>query len=251
MDHFAVQAAERPGVPPADTERQLFAAFADIFPEQSILLVDTYDTWRGIAAAIAATGGKLTGVRLDSAVTPDAVRRARTLLDAAGARTAKILVSDGLDEWRVRELVAAGADGVGVGENITCSPDAPVGIGAVAKLVENGYGKLTMKWSLGTGKSTLPGKLQAYRFADRDVIALADEPPPKGGRALLEPIWEGRAPVRALPSVAESRAAVGPQIAALPGHLRDLGTDHNLPWQLQVSEGLADLVRRCVKEAIG
>src|SRR6185369_6962234 len=99
-----------------------------------------------------------------------------------GAKSARIIVSDGLDELRVAQL--SEADGFGVGENITCSPDAAVGIGAVAKLTVNGYGKRTMKLARGTGKATLPGRVQVYRFADHDLVALADEPAPTGGRPL-------------------------------------------------------------------
>ena len=120
------------------------------------MLVDTYATEDGIRHAVEATGGKLTGVRLDSNVTPATVARARQLLDELGAQQAQIIVSDGLDEYRVAQL--DGADGYGVGENITCSPDAAVGIGAVAKLTVNGYGKLTMKLARGTGKATLAGR---------------------------------------------------------------------------------------------
>src|SRR4029077_7632512 len=105
------------------------------------------------------------------------VKRARALLSELGAPNAKIFVSDGLDEYRAREL-SSSVVGFGVGENISCSPDAATGIGAVAKLVVNGYGKITMKLAKGSGKATLPGELQAYRFDDHDLIALADEAAP-------------------------------------------------------------------------
>ncbi len=250
MDHFAVQASERPGAAPADTERAFFTAFWRAFPQQATLLVDTYDTWRGVRAAVAATDGKLTGVRLDSEVTPESVRRMRGLLDQLGASGAKLFVSDGLDEHRVRALAEAGADGFGVGENITCSPDAATGVGAVGKLVENGYGKVTMKWSRGSGKATLPGWLQCYRLADRDVLALADEPAPPGGRPLLQPVWRGRRAVTPLPDPTAARAHVERQVASLPQHLRDLEVAQAHPWSIEVSDGLAELVRRCVAEAM-
>jgi nicotinate phosphoribosyltransferase len=124
MDHFAVQAAERLGVPVHETEVGFFRRFYELFPQASTLLIDTYDTWRGIEGAVRATLGRCLGVRLDSEVTPENVRRARELLNALGAKGVSIFVSDGLDEYRVRELCQAGADGFGVGENITCSPDA-------------------------------------------------------------------------------------------------------------------------------
>src|SRR5439155_22547532 len=106
------------------------------------------------------------------------------------------------------------ADGFGVGENITCSPDAATGVGAVGKLVLNGYGQPTMKISRGSGKATLPGPLQTWRFSDHDLIGFSDEAAPSGGRPLPERVWRGRAPAR-LPPLAVSRADVLPQIQAL------------------------------------
>ncbi|HEY8076698.1 MAG TPA: hypothetical protein VIF62_21380, partial [Labilithrix sp.] len=173
MDHFAIQAAEREDRSRVETEREFFAAYARTYAGlPTTMLVDTYDTERGIRHAVEAAGGKLGAIRIDSNVTPESIARARKLLADLGSPQTKIYVSDALDEYRVRELVDV-ADGFGVGENIVCSPDASVGIGAVAKLVVNGYGKITMKVAKGTGKATLPGELQVYRFSDHDVVALA------------------------------------------------------------------------------
>jgi nicotinate phosphoribosyltransferase len=249
MDHFAVQASEQPGAPVADTERAFFAAFGALYPESSVMLVDTYDTERGLRGAARAAGARLGGVRLDSSVTPASVRRAREILAEEGSPHAQIVVSDSLDEWKVQALAAAGADAFGVGENIACSPDAATGVGAVAKLVVNGYGKITMKLSRGSGKASLPGLVQVWRTADHDLVGLADEPGPPGGRALLSAVWSGNAPVGELPSLAESRAWVAAQVAALPRHLRDLRTDHGRPWPLVVSDRLLELVRRLEREA--
>jgi nicotinate phosphoribosyltransferase len=211
------------------------------------MLVDTYDTERGIRHAVEATGGKLAAIRIDSNVSLASIARARALLIELGAPHVKIYVSDGLDENAVHDLADV-ADGFGVGENITCSPDAACGIGAVAKLVVNGYGKITMKLSKGSGKATLPGEIQAYRFADHDLVALADEPAPSGGRPLLEPAWRGRAPVAELPRVEDTRAYVRAQIDALPDDAKTLAPS---PPQrvLVASDALATLVTRLAEEA--
>src|SRR5262249_39739892 len=177
------QASEQIGETWPTSERAAFRLFFEAFADHSIMLVDTYDTDLGVRHAVEATEGKLTGVRLDSNVTPETVARARRILDELGAPHAKIVVSDSLDEERVRAL--EGADAYGVGENISCSPDAAIGVGAVAKLTVNGYGKLTMKLSRGTGKATLPGELQVHRLGDHDLVALAGEAVPSGGRPLL------------------------------------------------------------------
>ena len=158
MDHFFVQATEQVGEKWPDSEREAFAQFYARVPGTTRSCSSTPTTPSdGIRHAVDATGGKLTGVGIDSNVTPETVARARAAprraRRAARARSSSV---DGLDELRVAQL--AGADGYGVGENITCSPDAAVGIGAVAKLTVNGYGKLTMKLARGTGKATLPGR---------------------------------------------------------------------------------------------
>lgn len=249
MDHFAIQAAETPGIPIEKTERDAFAGFHAAFPTASTLLVDTYDTLRGVKHGVFATNGQLQGVRLDSSVTPELVRAVRALLDSLDAPGAKIYVSDGLDEHRVAALRAAGADGFGVGENITCSPDAPVGIGCVGKVVVNGYGKITMKLARGSGKATLPGHLQVYRFADHDVVATAEEASP-GGTPMLQPVWRGRSavgPGAEAPVSARDRAQAA--IAALPAHLRGLDVDPERAWPLIVSDALAARIEGCVRAA--
>lgn len=247
MDHFFVQAAEIENVPPEETERAAFALFARAFPTAATLLVDTYDTERGIRQAVAATQGQLTGVRLDSNVTPETAARARQLLEELGAPHAQVFASDGLDEHRVRALAGI-ADGFGVGENICCSPDSATGVGAVAKVVVNGYGKITMKIARGSGKATLPGELQVYRFADHDVVALADEPPPSGGRPLLQPVWRDGAALEQ-PTLEASRAYVRRQIEALPKAVRALEPAESAGWRLIASDGLVARVERLCREA--
>jgi nicotinate phosphoribosyltransferase len=252
MDHFAVQAAEQLAVPVQLTERGFFRRFCELFPHAATLLVDTYDTWNGIKNAISGTDKSCTGVRLDSNVTPQTVQKARVLLRSLGAPHVSIFVSDSLDEWRVRELALAGADGFGVGENITCSPDAATGVGAVGKLVLNGAGKLTMKLAQGSGKATLPGILQAYRFADHDLLCFADEPQPSGQvTSLLQPLWRGAQMVTGLPSLEESRGYVARQIAGLPTPLRALEpAAAEAQWPILLSDALVAVIKDLVRAAV-
>lgn len=251
MDHFAIQAAERPGRARADTEREFFAAYAKTFAGlPTTMLVDTYDTERGIRHAVEATGGKLGAVRIDSNVNPESIARARALLAELGAPQAKIYVSDGLDEHRVAELREL-VDGFGVGENIVCSPDSAVGISCVAKLVVNGYGQTTMKVAHGSGKATLPGELQVYRSSDHDLVGLASEPPPgSGARPLLAPVWRGSAPVReshARDDLAAARAVAKTELAGLSPELR--GLTGTATRKLVASDALAREIERLVAEA--
>jgi nicotinate phosphoribosyltransferase len=245
MDHFAVQAAERPGEPRAVTERAVFEAMRAAFPGvRMTFLVDTYDTERGLAAAVEAAAGQPFSVRIDSNVSIASMKRAREVLTNLGATDAKIYVSDGLDEHRVAEL-APYVDGFGVGENITCSPDAATGVGAVAKLVVNGYGKTTMKVAKGTGKATLPGVLQVHRFSDHDVIALADEPSP-GGRALLRRVWQGKKRAEEPGTAEAARARAAADLAELEGVG---GLTDAPPRKLVLSDALVQLVTRLYEEA--
>ena len=247
MDHFAVQASERPGVSVEKTEQDFYALFARAFPSAATLLVDTYDTARGLRDAVVATKGACTGVRIDSSVTVANMIEARKILDDAGGKDVKIYVSDGLDEYRTRELEPY-VDGFGVGENISCSPDAATGVGAVAKLVVNGYGKVTMKLARGSGKATLPGELQTYRFSDHDLVALASEAAPAGAKPLLVPVSRGRAPVTDFPTLAASRAYVRAQIESLAPATRALETAP-APRRLVASDGLVTLMEKLTKEA--
>ena len=257
MDHFAIQAAERPGVSRADSERGFFEAYAHTFAAvPTTMLVDTYDTERGIRHAVEATtkrpGGKLGAIRLDSNVTPESVAHARRLLAELGSPDTKIYVSDALDEHRVAELRDV-ADGFGVGENIVCSPDSATGIGAVGKLVVNGYGCITMKVARGTRKATLPGELQVWRYSDHDLVALASEKAPSGGRAVLQPVWRGEAPVNdtdARADLAAARAHARDAIAELPEELRRIDADVTGPARkLVASDGLVAAIERLVAEA--
>ncbi|MCB9797765.1 MAG: nicotinate phosphoribosyltransferase [Alphaproteobacteria bacterium] len=243
MDHFAVQAWERPGVPRHETETAFFRAFYEAYPESSVLLVDTYDTFgerTGIRAAVAATEGKLSGVRLDSNLSVENIRRARALLDELGAPQARIAVSGGLDEDAIAELSEAPVDLWGIGERMVTSPDAPVGVGAVGKLCVIGD-RPTMKLSRGSAKATLPGLIQAWRHEGRVTLGLRGESLP--GEALLQPVWEGEAALP-LPSLDETRAHAKAELAALSEAERQ-------PRQplVPVSDALAELITRIVRSA--
>lgn len=242
MDHFAIQAWERPGVPRHETERAFFEAFHALYPGADTLLVDTYDTFgerTGIRNAVAATGGTAAGIRIDSAVTRDNIWRARRLLDRLGARGTRIVVSGGLDERAIAALGDAPVDGYGVGERIVTSPDAPVGVGAVGKLTMVN-GRPSMKLSRGSGKATLPGLVQCWRTEHGDVVGLRGET--VAGEPLLSPVWTrdgGRLPA---PPLAEVREYAAHALAALPA-------EAHAPRQVQlpVTDRMAALIEQLVR----
>jgi nicotinate phosphoribosyltransferase len=240
--HMLTMAHARPGVPHTVTERESFVTFVETFPHEPILLVDTYDTPAGIDNAIAAAGEKLGGIRLDSGDLLELSCLARAKLDAAGLTRARIIASSGLDEHTIAGLVAAGApiDAYGVGENITEPVDAPI-TGVVYKLVANHtLGTQVAKKSSG-GKSTRPGVKQVWRLADRDVVGLADEPPPPNSRPLLVQTMTAGRPL-ALPSAAGARVRCAADLAALPEAHRRIPVDPDEPappaWPVEISPGL-------------
>jgi nicotinate phosphoribosyltransferase len=235
MDHFAVMASEQESK--NEAELSFFNGFAEVFPNDATLLIDTYNAEQGIKNAMAATKGKLKAIRIDSNVSISTIRLARKLLDSNNCSHVKIFVSDGLNERKVQEL-APYADGFGVGENITCSPDSATGVGAVGKLTVNGYGKKTIKISQGSGKMTLPGPVQVFRTKERDIVGLLGER--FDGEELLT-FTDG------LPSLEETREFAKTQMASLSPEFKNI--DGN-PYtrKIIVSDKFAELTLRLVNE---
>ncbi|MGH8011888.1 MAG: nicotinate phosphoribosyltransferase [Candidatus Binataceae bacterium] len=177
MAHSYIMAHER--------ERDAFEHFVQCFPGHSTLLVDTYDSVRGVenAAAVArelkGKGLKLQSIRLDSGDLVDLSTKARQILDRNDLREVSIFASGNLDEYRIRDLVRAGApiDAFGVGTEMVVSADAPA-LDVAYKLSEY-RGLPRLKTS--QNKLTLPGRKQVFRAANQnggfyaDLIGLADE----------------------------------------------------------------------------
>jgi len=168
-----------------DDELDAFRSFASAFGDATVLLVDTYDTRRGIERAIRVAGEmrergvELRGIRLDSGDLAALADHARRRLDDAGFDDVQIFASGGLDEHEVHRLLDvdhAPIDGFGLGSSLGVSADAPT-LDTVYKLVSYD-GRPVRKTS--TGKATWPGAKQVWRACDwsEDVVALAEEPPP-------------------------------------------------------------------------
>jgi nicotinate phosphoribosyltransferase len=235
-----VAAAMRYGLQPVGTmahsyvlsfprEEDAFRTFMEDFPEQAVMLVDTYDTLQGVRRAIAAareTGVRLAGIRLDSGDLLELSRASRDLLDEAGLREAQILASGDLEERRIGELVAAGApiDAWGVGTDLGTSRDSPT-VNGVYKLVAHQIdGRWHGVFKTSPGKATVPGAKQVFRrYEDGtmrgDVIAAADAQHP--GDALLVPAVRDGELVHE-ESLARMRERARRQLAALPEPLRVL-----------------------------
>jgi nicotinate phosphoribosyltransferase len=193
-----------------DDEVAAFRAYARTFPDDCVLLVDTYDTLHsGLPNAItvghelAAAGSRLSGVRLDSGDLDMLARQSRRMLDEAGLGDARVLASGDLDAARIAELEQAGApiDGYGVGTSLLTARHDPA-LQGVYKLAEVD-GEPVLKVSGSPQKTTSPGRKQVWRGADGDVIGLVDEHHP--GEPLLAEVMRGGQRRSAPVAIAELR----------------------------------------------
>lgn len=177
-----------------NSEYEAFKAYAEIYPDDCTLLIDTYDTLNsGILNAIKVfneivvpNGFRPKAVRLDSGDLAYLSKKIRKILDDAGFSDCKICVSNSLDEYLITSLLEQDAkiDSFGVGENLITSKSSPV-FGGVYKLValeENGKIVPKIKISENITKITNPGFKKLYRFYDKnsnkalaDILALNDE----------------------------------------------------------------------------
>lgn len=168
-----------------DNEYEAFKTYCEIYPNKPILLVDTYNTLKsGIPTAIRVfneMGIKDGGIRLDSGDIAYLSKKARKMLDDAGLTHCRIIASNALDEYLIRDLLRQGAcvDSFGVGECLITSRSTPI-FGCVYKLAavedENGNIIPKIKISENTAKITNPHFKKLYRYYDRNTgKALADE----------------------------------------------------------------------------
>ena len=177
-----------------DSELDAFCAYANAYPHDCTLLVDTYNVLKsGIPNAIEAfrrevlpRGFRPKGIRIDSGDITYLSKKARVMLDEAGFEDVKIVASNSLDEYIIRDMLLQGAkvDSFGVGERLITASSAPV-FGGVYKLCaveKDGEMVPKIKLSENTAKVTIPGAKKLWRLYDNesgkalaDVITLEDE----------------------------------------------------------------------------
>lgn len=178
-----------------DTEYDAFKTYCQIYPNNATLLVDTYNVLEsGIPNAIKVfnevlkpMGIKNCGIRIDSGDITYLTKKCRKMLDEAGWNKCKIIVSNSLDEYIIRDIIRQGAevDAFGVGERLITAKSHPV-FGGVYKLcaIENENGEIIpkIKISENVGKITTPHFKKVYRLrgkdtgkAEVDLICLHDE----------------------------------------------------------------------------
>ena len=223
-------------------ELSAFRAFTHHYPETT-LLVDTYDTLTGIDNVLRLADElgsefRVRAVRIDSGDLDELSRAARARLDAAGHEGIRIIVSGGLDEQRITDLVARQApiDGLGVGTDLVVSRDAPT-LDFAYKLVSYA-GEARMKVS--PDKVSLPGAKQVFRrwsegrFAG-DTIAGSREA--LAGEPLLHRVMRGGRRLDPPERLATMRERAANQRDALPQRLRE-PVPTGPPYPVTVSQAL-------------
>ncbi len=268
-------------------EYTAFKTYCQVYPHNAVLLVDTYNVLQsGVPNAIKAfqevllpRGITHCGIRLDSGDLTYLSRKARKMLDDAGLTDCKIVASNSLDEYIIRDLLLQGAriDAFGVGERLITSKSEPV-FGGVYKLaaVEDAGGNIVpkIKISENPAKITIPHFKKVYRLFAResgkaiaDLICLhnevLDDSKPLElfdpdatwkrkvvsdfvARPLLAPIFLGGRLVYDLPSMEESRAYCKAQIDTLWEEVKRFEYPHT--YYVDLSQTLWDIKQELLEQ---
>jgi nicotinate phosphoribosyltransferase len=245
-----VLAGHRYGIPVSGTmahsfitsfeeEIEAFHAFAETFPENTVLLIDTYDTVAGARKAVEVAkemkrrGQALRGVRLDSGDMAELSKEVRTILRQEDLEDVSIFASGGFDEYKIGDVLKGGAeiDAFGVGTKMGVSADAPY-TDMAYKLVQYD-GRPVLK--LSPGKKTLVGEKQVFRTRTdtslvEDTIALRDEK--LDGEPLLELVMKNGNREHPPETLREIQARFKEEFAALADVHKALENPEGFPVKL-------------------
>ncbi len=189
----------------SEDEYEAFLKYAKSNPNNCVFLVDTYDTLRsGIPNAIKVANEYLTpngyafkGIRIDSGDLAYLSKEARKMLDEAGYKDTGICLSNGLNEYTIRDLITQGAkiNSIGAGDNIAAPKERVGGVYKLVAVEEKGNIRPCIKVSNDSIKTINPGYKKVYRFYDKDtgyalgdVITLAEEKINKNHYTLIHPV---------------------------------------------------------------
>lgn len=169
-----------------DSEFEAFRRYAEIYPDDTVLLIDTYDVLKsGTPNAIRCAkeilepiGKRLKGVRLDSGDLAYLTKEVRRMLDEEGLQDCRIIASNSLDEYSITSIIDQGAciDAFGVGERLITAKSDPVlgGVYKIASIEKDGVCRPTIKVSESVEKITNPGRKKVYRIYDNTEHAVCD-----------------------------------------------------------------------------
>ncbi len=269
-----------------DSEYEAFKSYCEIYPNNATLLVDTYNVLEsGIPNAIKAFNEVLKprgitrcGIRIDSGDITYLTVKVRKMLDDAGWPECRIIISNSLDEYLIRELIRQGAcvDAFGVGERLITAKSDPV-FGGVYKLcaVEDEQGNIIpkIKISENVGKITTPHFKKVYRLrgrdtgkAEADLICVYDEtvddtkpielfdPQHTWKRKILEnytatelllPVFRNGKQVYRLPTLSEIRRHCEEEINGMWDEVRRFNNPHN--YYVDLSQKLWDIKQQMLQ----
>jgi nicotinate phosphoribosyltransferase len=228
------------------SEVEAFEHFARMYPEGSVLLIDTYDTQTAaqsvaeLVARLRPQGIRVSGVRLDSGDLPALSIKVRKILDENGCDDISIFCSGNLDEYALaRDFVDVPVDGFGIGTHLDVSADAPYF--DCAYKIQEYAGIARRKHSI--GKETWPGRKQVYRSYDEQGQMLGDSlvecSEQHGGKGLLEPVMKAGKRLCTSPDLETVRDHTAQELRSLPENLRDEFNKADYP--VTVSRQLRDL----------
>jgi nicotinate phosphoribosyltransferase len=231
-----------------DKEIEAFNTYFKFFDEDSIILIDTYDTEKG-AEKCAQFGNEIKGVRIDSGDLIKHAQKVRKILDQKGCEKVLIVASSDLNEYKIKEIIDKNApiDAFGVGTELATSRDDPT-LSGVYKLIE--YNKVP-KIKTSEEKITFPGIKQVYRFYDEnkmfkhDLLTLDNEPAPIDSKSLLKPILKGGELITKLPELDKIQLFYRENIKKLPETYKNLEKIQIV--SLELSEKLS-LLTKALKE---
>ena len=233
-----------------DSERDAFLAYSKTFPDNSIFLIDTFDTIQGarnaasVAKEMKKRGNSPVGVRLDSGKMADLSRKVREILDDEGLADLKIFASGGFDEFKIADIISKGAeiDAFGVGTKVGVSADAPY-LNIVYKMVK--FKDRNVR-KLSPGKTSLAGEKQVFRISNengryqKDMIGLRGDVV-DGGEPLLEKVMENGKCLRPHPSLQMIRERFDHNMSLLDERYQSLKPQTRYP--IEMSPQLEELQR--------
>lgn len=231
-----------------EDEYEAFRVFSENYPDNAVLLIDTYDTIQGaqnaarVGIEMKQKGKKLAGVRLDSGDMAELSRQVRRILDDAGLTDTQIFASSGFDEHKIADVLDHGAaiDAFGVGTKLGVSADAPY-MDMVYKLVHFGDRDVTKK---SPGKTYLAGEKQVFRktgpdgLYTEDVIGLAEETIEGAEKMLTTVVADGKLAGQ-LPAMEAVRKHFERSFAGLSEACKALESPQQYP--VSVSEKLQEI----------
>ncbi|MEM3712835.1 MAG: nicotinate phosphoribosyltransferase [Thermoproteota archaeon] len=241
------------------SEKEAFRAWVKSWGTDTVLLVDTYDTLRGVRNAIEVveeltSRKELKGVRMDSGDMVKLSKEARRILNNAGFVSTKIFVSGGLDEYVIDDYLNKGAeiDVLGVGSSLVTSDDVPK-IDIVYKLVESEEnGRLVPRMKIAENeKITLPGAKQVFRIEEngkyiKDIIGLSTEH--LEGEKKLVHIFKNGELVYRLPSLDEIREKAQAELSRLPEEYKKIRNPST--YSVEISEKLMRLTEKIRRSVV-